>query len=193
MAYPFSSIASYFQAYGIMDFLLPFLLVFVIVFAVLQRTEILGKNKKNFNIILALILGLLFVVPHMTGSYPLGYDPVQVINEALPSVSLVAIAAVMLLLLLGIFGGDFTKAAMPIIAIVSIVFVIYIFGATKALNFWRGPHDIFYWWTPALTELLVIILVFGLIVWFITKEKKPGEDTAVGRIWDMISKGVEKK
>jgi hypothetical protein len=191
MAYPFSSIASYFQAYGIMDFLLPFLLVFVIVFAVLQRTNILGEDNKNFNIILALILGLLFVIPHMTGSYPLGYDPVQVINEALPSVSLVAIAAVMLLLLLGIFGGDFTKVAMPFIAIASIVFVIYIFGSTSALDFWRSPHDIFYWWTPALTELLVIILVFGLIVWFITKEK--GAETPGKKLMEGFGQLFEKK
>lgn len=170
MMYPLSNIASYFQTYGIMDFLLPFLLVFVIVFAVLQRTEILGADKKNLNIVLALVLALMFIVPHMTGSYPLGYDPVQVINEALPSVSLVAIAAILLLLLLGIFGGDFAATAMPIIAIAAIIFVVYIFGATSALNFWRAPHDIFYWWTPALTELLIIILVFGLIVYFITKE-----------------------
>lgn len=188
---PFSNIASYFQTYGIIDFLLPFLLVFTIVFAVLQRTEILGKGKKNFNVVIALVLALIFIVPHMTGSYPLGYDPVQVINEALPSISLVAIAAVMLLMLLGIFGGDFAKAAMPIIAIASIIFVIYIFGATSALNFWRGPHDVFGWWTPALTELLIIILIFGLIVWFITKES--GEKTPGSELIKGIGKLFEKK
>lgn len=194
MAYGYSTFASYFQRYGIMDFLLPFLLVFTIVFAVLQRTEILGEDKKNFNVIIALILALIFIVPHLTGSYPMGYDPVQVINEALPSISLVAIAAIMLLLLLGIFGGDFAKAAMPFIAIAAIVFVIYIFGATSALNFWRGPHDVFYWWTAELTELLIILVVFGLIVWFITKEpKKPGEKTALGRVGEVLGKLVEKK
>ena len=90
----YSNLISYFQQYGVLDFLLPFLLVFTIIFAILQRTEILGKDKKNFNVVIALVLALLFIVPHMTGSYPLGYDPVQVINEALPSISLVAIAAV---------------------------------------------------------------------------------------------------
>lgn len=188
MAYPLSNITSYFQTYGIMDFLLPFLLVFVIVFAVLQRTEILGKDKKNLNIILALILALMFVVPHVTGSYPLGYDPVQVINEALPSVSLVAIAAIMLLLLIGVFGKGPIKSALPIVSIAAVVFVIYIFGATSALNFWRAPHNIFYWWTPALTELLLIILVFGLIVYFITKEPPTAGGTLAGKGWDAIKK-----
>lgn len=166
--------ASYFQTYGVLDFLLPFILVFTIVYAVLQKTKILG-DKKNFNVILALILGLLFVVPHMLGTYPLGYDPVQVMNETLPSISLVAVAAIMLLLLMGIFGTDFAKSAAPLIAILAIIFVVYIFGA--ALNFWRGPYDIFYWWTTDVTELIIIILIFGLIIYFITKDPEKTRGT----------------
>lgn len=194
MAYYFSNIASYFQTYGIMDFLLPFLLIFTIVFAVLQRTKILGEDKKNFNIVIALVLALIFIAPHMTGSYPLGYDPVQVLNEALPSISLVAVAAIMLLLLLGIFGRDIGETLMPLIALAAIAFVIYIFGATSALNLWRGPHDIFYWWSPELTELLLIILVFGLIVWFITKgPKEEGKGTVLGGIGEFLKKLTGKR
>jgi len=186
-----SNLASYFQTYGIMDFLLPFLLVFTIIFAVLQKSEILGKDKKNFNVVIALVLGVLFIVPHLTGTYPMGYDPVQVINEALPSISLVAVAAIMLLLLMGIFGGDFAKAAMPFIAIAAIAFVVYIFGATSALNFWNGPSDVFSWWTQDLTELLIIILIFGLIVYLITKE--PGAKNPGSQLMEGIGKLFEKK
>ncbi len=180
-------LSTYFQQYGVLDFLLPFLLVFTIVFAVLQKTEILGKQK-NFNVIIALVLALLFVVPHLLGTYPLGYDPVQVMNETLPSISLVAVAAIMLLLLMGIFGTGFARAAAPLIAILAIIFVAYIFGAS--LNLWRGPYDIFYWWTTEVTELLIIILVFGLIVYFITKE--PGT-TAGENIWEGFKNLFEKK
>ena len=187
-----SNVIGYFQAYGVMDFLLPFLLVFTILFAVLQRTEILGKDKKNFNVIIALVLALLFIAPHAAGSYPTGYDPVQVINEALPSISLVAVAAVMLLLLMGIFGGDFAKASMPIIAIISIIFVVYIFGATSALNLWSGPSDVFYWWTSELTELLIIIVIFGLIVYFITKEPS-SEKSSGSRLFKSVENLFEKK
>ena len=53
------------ESYGFTDALLPFLLIFTIVFAVLQKTNILGKDKKNFNVILALVLaltaGMLFI------------------------------------------------------------------------------------------------------------------------------------
>src|SRR3989338_7097050 len=114
MAYPaFSNVAASLQNFGVVDFLLPFILVFTIVFAVMQRTKILGENK-NYNVIIALVLGLLFVIPHITGSYPLGYDPVAVMNQSLPSISLVAIASIMLLLLMGIFITDFSKTAAPI-------------------------------------------------------------------------------
>lgn len=182
-----SNWAGYFQTYGVMDFLLPFILVFTIVFAVMQKTKLLG-DKKNYNVIIALVLALLFVVPHITGSYPLGYDPVQVMNESLPSISLVAVAAIMILLLMGIFSTTFSQRAAPLIAIVSIAFVIYIFGAS--LNLWRGPYDIFYWWTAEVTELVIVILIFGLIVWFITKE--PGAETPGKGLLEGIKNMFEK-
>src|SRR3989338_3656393 len=107
----YSSWVLYFQKYGVLDFLLPFILVFTITYAVLRKTKILGdENKKQFSVIVALVLALLFVVPHMLGTYPLGYDPVQVLNSTLPSISLIAVAAIMLLLLIGVFGTDFSKA-----------------------------------------------------------------------------------
>ena len=184
----FENIGYYLQAYGILDFLLPFILVFTIVYAVMQKTKILG-DKKNFNVIIALVLGLLFVVPHITGAYPIGYDPVQVMNEALPSISLVAVAAIMLLLLMGIFGTDFSKAAAPFIAITAMVFVGYIFGSS--LNIWTGPSEVFSWWSSELTELLIIILVFALVVWFIVKE--PNEKSSGAEMLKSVGKLFNKK
>jgi len=185
----FSNLATYLQAYGVVDFLLPFILVFTIIYAVTKNMP-LFKDNKNFRVIIALVLGFVFVIPHITGTYPLGYDPVQVLNESLPSISLVTIAAVMLLLLLGIFGKGFSQTAAPIIALVSIVFVVYIFGA--ALKIWRGPYDVFYWWTSEITEVMLIILVFGLIVWFITKEPSKGRTAdTLKDVWKGASSFLE--
>ncbi len=186
----FSNLAYYFQTWGIMDFLLPFILVFTIVFAVMQKTKILGDHKQ-FNVIIALVLGLLFVVPHIIGSYPLGYDPVQVMNETLPSISLVSVAAIMLLLLMGIFGTNFSAAAAPIIALISIGFVAYIVGAS--LNLWNGPYDVFSWWSPEVTELIIILLIFGVIIWFITKDEKSTGEKALGNVWKGVSSMFERK
>src|SRR3989338_1753608 len=142
VSYTFTRMGEILESFGFLDFILPFILVFTIVFAVMQKTKILG-DKKNYNVIIALVLGLLFVVPHVLSLYPLGYDPVQVLNETLPSIALVAVAVIMLLILMGMFGTDFAKGAAPIIAVLAIAFVVYIFGA--ALGFWTGPYDIFYW------------------------------------------------
>jgi hypothetical protein len=181
-----SNITRLLQDFGVLDFILPFILVFTIIYAVMKKTKILGDNK-NFHIVIALVLSLLFVVPHIIGYYPLGYDPVLVMNATLPSISLIAVASVMLLILMGIFSTDFTKAAAPIIALLAIGFVVYIFGA--ALNIWNAPYDAFYWWTAEITELILVILVFGLIVYFITKEpsaKTPGGDFVknIGKLFE---------
>ena len=188
MAVDFGNFVQILQNYGFLDFILPFILVFTIIFAVLQKTNIMGDKKKNFNIIIALVLGLLFVVPHIIGYYPLGYDPVQVMNEALPSLALVAVAVIMLMILMGLFGTQFTKAAAPFIAILAIGFIVYIFGS--ALGLWLAPYDIFYWWTAETTELIIIILVFALIVYLIVREpgaESPGKNIFKG-IKDLFDK-----
>ncbi len=176
------NIAQFFQNYAISDFLLPFLLVFAIIFAVMQKTKLLG-DKKNIHVMISLILGLLFVIPHINGQYPLGYDPVQILNSTLPSISLVAVAAIMLLILMGIFGTKMTQSFAPVIAFAAIGFVVYIFGT--ALNLWNGPWATWSWFTTETTELIIILLIFGVVVWLITKE--PADKTA-GK--DML-KGVK--
>ncbi len=187
----FTNLAQYFQAYGVMDFLLPFILVFTILYAVTAKLA-LFKDHKQFRVVIALVLSLLFVVPHITGTYPLGYDPVQVMNESLPSISLVSVAAIMVLLLMGIFGADFSAAAAPWIAIISLGFVVYIFGAS--LNLWQGPYDVFYWWSADVTELMVVLFIFGLVVWFIVKEpSRQGEKGLFSRLEDTVGKYVERK
>jgi hypothetical protein len=183
----FSNFAYYLQQYGVLDFLLPFILVFTIIFSVSTAVPVLNK-KKQFRVIVSLVLALMFVVPHIIGYYPLGYDPVAVMNATLPSISLVAVAAVMLLILMGLFGTEFTGEAKPWIALIALGFVGYIFGA--ALGFWTGPYDAFAWWSPAITELMLILLVFGLIIWFVTKEDN--SEGGIGKIFEGIEKGVGK-
>ena len=82
------------ERWGLMDVLLPFLLIFTIVFAVLEKSKILGEERRNMNSAIALIFALIIVIPHITGDLPAGYDPVLVLNAALPSVGLVAVIIV---------------------------------------------------------------------------------------------------
>ncbi len=170
----FQTLAQYFQTYGVMDFLLPFILVFTVVFAVTAKMPLFDKNKQ-FRVVIALVLALFFVIPHMTGVYPLGYDPVQVLNDSLPSISLLAVSIVMVLLIMGVFGvPGFTDKALPFVIFIALGFLAYIFGAS--LGWWTGPYEVFWWWSEEVTELMVMIAVFGLIVWLIVKEKTEDKD-----------------
>src|SRR3990167_9318401 len=121
------------DTWGLTDVLLPFLLVFTIVFAVLQKSHILGQGKKNYNVIVALVLAFSVVLPHVTGSWPINYDPVDLINGALPSVSVVVVAIMMLLILIGVFAHDKVMLGLTMpgwVALFSFLVILYIFGAS---------------------------------------------------------------
>ena len=159
------------ENWGLTSIILPFLLIFTIVFAVFQKIKILGE-KKSYNIVIALVLSLTTVIPHVTGNYPMNYDPVLIINRFLPQVSLIVIAIVMLLLLVGIWGAESDWAAGNIvtswIVILSVIAIIWTFGA--AANWWGG----WYWLDNIFGQdtiaILVMILAFGLVIWFVTKD-----------------------
>ena len=159
------------ENWGLTSIILPFLLIFTIVFAVFQKIKILGE-KKSYNIVIALVLSLTTVIPHVTGNYPMNYDPVLIINRFLPQVSLIVIAIVMLLLLVGLWGAESDWVAGNVvtswIVILSVIAIIWTFGA--AANWWRG----WYWLDNIFGQdtiaILVMILAFGLVIWFVTKD-----------------------
>lgn len=174
-------LSDFFQSladWGLTDVMLPFLLVFTLVFAVLEKTKILGVEKRNLNVVLSLIMGFSVVIPHVTENYPSGYDPVVIINSALPSVSILVIAIMALLILIGVFAHDqvFLGLAIPgWIGFLSIVAIIFIFGSAAG------------WWSSGLSSALegffgedaiaivIMILVFGLIVSFIASDGRGGK------------------
>ena len=178
MAGTFPGFLQTLEGYGLLDALLPFLLVFTVIFAVLQKTKFLGEEKKNFNVVIALVIALIVVLPHVTNTYPPGGDVVDIINRAIPNISIVVIAIVMLLVLVGIWGTEVNWAGSSLsgfIALVSFIGIIYIFGVAAGWFQtgwfkWLGDSD-----TQA---AILIILVFGVLIWYITKE--PGKSNKAG-------------
>ena len=171
---PSSQFADFFlslERVGFVDVLLPFLLVFTVIFAVLDKTKILGEGKRNMNVGIAMIFALMVVIPHVTGNFPAGYDPVLIINSALPSVSLVVIAVIALMILIGVFAHDRIMLGMTApgwVGAFSIITLVFIFGSSAG------------WWTVGVMEwlenifgsdiiaILIMILVFGIIIAFVT-------------------------
>jgi len=184
MAIDFTNLVRIFDAYGVTDFLLPFFLIFTILYAVLAKVKLFESNNK-FAIILATVLTFLVIIPHITGNYPAGYDPIDVINQTLPSIALFAIGVIFLFILLGVFipGGEYPAWLVKTTVFAVIVFVVYVFGSS--LGWWSDPSNTFSWWTDELSELLLILGVFGLIGWFITKS---GPSTGTGSPTSTASK-----
>lgn len=184
------------QQMGVLDVVVPFILIFTIVFAVLQKTKILGsedpegkKPRKNFNSIIALVMALAVIIPHVTNTYPDNADVVNIINTSLPNVSAVLVAIVMLLLIIGVFGNKVDIAGSSLsgwAVIFAIVATGIIFG--NAANWFNLPDWLLFLQDSGTQELIIVILVFALIIYFVTKEdkeKKPGEYSTIedlGRI-----------
>ena len=184
-ASPFAQrLGQIFTKFGIVDVVLPFVLVFAIMYAILQhipifRTPILNADgtekssvpNKKINTVIAAIIAIIFIVPHITGAYrqQFGFDPVDALNKALPATGFVIIAVVMFLILTGLLGWRISGAWTLPIGIIAVVLVAYIFllatgTVGTASGFFSFLND------PDIQTLIVIILVFGIIVWFVTSE-----------------------
>jgi len=105
-------------------------------------------------------------------------------NNALPTVSILVIAIIMMLILIGLFGGESRLLGVALpgwISFISLVLIIIIFGG--AAGWWEGWHWFSDFFGTDAVALIVIILVFGVIIAFITGDNKEREDrTRLGRM-----------
>ncbi len=174
----FQSLMASLARIGVWDIVLPFMLIFTIVYAILTTTlkSIFGKtddhDNSKFAVVISFVIALGVVIPHAIGAYPPGGNVVVIINTALPQVSLVAIAILGVMILLGMFGIDtlkFAEGGITVFLIAAALGIItYIFGS--AAGWWvSSPRFLGFLNDGDTQALIVTILVFGLIVKFITK------------------------
>jgi len=178
---------------GGLDIILPFLLFFTILFAVLQKTKLLGEKAKKFNIIIALVIALLIVIPHVVyddrdvtngklGGQLRGMpDVVEIVNNSLPSIAVWVVAILMLLLFIGVGWKEEAKLSTPdwlkwTFFGVGVIVVGYIFGSSAGL-FQSLPAPLRFLNDPVNQATLLIIIVFGLIIAFIVGGDSEGEWT----------------
>ncbi len=169
----FQNIFYYLQQWGVIDVFIPFLLIFTILFAVLQKVELL--KERRFNVAIAISIALLVVIPHILGTYPPGADVVNIINTSIPEVALLFIAVVMVLMMLGLMFGEQVRGGYVgvTLGVISTIIIIMIFISSLS------PIPILMRIDPALQSLIVILLVFGLIVYFVGKSDKSDEEKAI--------------
>src|SRR3989344_3322113 len=166
-----SNLVSALQQYGFIDLIIPFVLIFAVMFAILQKIGIFGgAEAKKYNTIISVAISLLIVIPHALS--PSQTDAVSVINRFLPEFVFITIALLILLILVGLVGGG-TKASEGgglVVGIASVLAVIYLaivilssVSPTSGLpSFLRDPN---------FQAIVVVILVLGLVIWYISGDE----------------------
>jgi hypothetical protein len=187
------------EALGLTDVILPFILIFTIVFAIMQKVKPLGEEgprQKQYNVVIALVMALAVIIPHVLGYYPADADIVNIINKALPQVSIVLVAILMVLLIIGLFGGkaEWGGALSGWVAFFAFILVIFIFG--RAAGWFYYLPDWLYWLdNPDTQAMIIVIAVFAIIIYYITKEpsEKSGESLKkFGESWSNLFGGAKK-
>jgi hypothetical protein len=107
------------------EMILPFLLVFTIAFAMLQKSEVLGKGKKQMDAIVSLVIALMFV------SF---INAVGIVVQLMPFLGIALVVIVVFMILWGSVWGnhfpDWLKYTIGVVALVATaVAIIYITGA----------------------------------------------------------------
>ncbi|MBW2964540.1 hypothetical protein KY363_03700 [Candidatus Woesearchaeota archaeon] len=187
----FSNVIYMLENWGLSDVILPFILVFTVVFAIMQKVKPLGaegERTKPFNVVIALVMSLAVIIPHVLGYYPADADIVNIINSALPQVSIVLVAILMVLLIVGLFGGkaEWGGSMSGWVAFGASVLILYIFGRSAG---WFEYLPDWLWWldNPDTQAMLIVVAVFAIIIWYITKEPTKPEDQ--GKALKDFSKG----
>jgi hypothetical protein len=182
----FRGTIEFFVRLGVYDVVLPFLLVFSIMFAVLEKTRVFGTEeitgekdkkttRKNINAMVAFVTAFLVIA----SSKMVGW-----INTALPRVFLLIMVSICFLLLIGVFFSEkeevfFEKGGFRNFFIVLMfVGVILIFMGVITIGEsdvtwleWLYHKVVFDFDDTAVSSIVMLIIVIGLIVW-ITREPK---------------------
>jgi len=165
----FGNILVQLESLGLTDLLIPFLLIFAVIFSILNVIKLF---KRNINIVLALVISLLTVIPHINKTYPRCYDVITIINQATPQIGLLVIAVVMFFLVVGLFGMklDFFTKFLPIIAIGAFLATVYIFFTSSSSGCGLGNILPSIWSLPG-WQYVIPGTVLVIIIWFIVRGK----------------------
>lgn len=142
-----------------MNYVLPLVLVFTLMFAILERTKILGEDKRKINAVVSLVIGLVLISNPYTSSIVVGL---------MPYLAVVAVILLVFMVLYGFVSGkekDVLEGWMKVvfgilIAIGLVVVLLYLTG------FWQLILDFFY-----LTEFksyffnaVVLLIIIGAVI-----------------------------
>ncbi len=153
------------------EVILPFLLVFALVFAILQKSEILGKGKKQIDAIVALVIGLIFIA--------FG----QAVGVVINLIPILAVSVVVLLVFMLIYGMAFSQGDFKLHkGIQWVIFALAAIVVTVAVLIFTGSWDYLVDLllfegedSGLLTNIIFIAVIIGAILIVVLPGKKKEE------------------
>lgn len=138
------------------SFLYPFLLVFFILFAVLEKTQLFGKEKKQINAFVAFIIGLIFVS---------AVAPKLILGDLILFLTIGIVIVFVVLLLWGFINGEEAKfggKGVKIISAIAVLIAVFI-AVLFITDSFTGLVDILFGqsWSKDLWVNVVFILVLA--------------------------------
>ena len=150
------------QALGVYDVILPFLLIFVLTFAILENISLFGTNRKNVHVIVAAIIGLLFVRNSFL---------VYVVQNFLGNLAFLIVVILMVMMLFGIFGfTDWSQGVWKYFGI-GIPILAILWSLLRDIQGYGG--GLFDWWNALPYQIkssLLPLLIFIVVIAFAIKE-----------------------
>lgn len=142
-----------------LDYILPFVLVFTLIFAILQKTELLGKGKKQIDALIGLVVGLVLI------AFPFSRT---IVVELMPFLAVSAVILLVFMLLYGfvfgkkgdIFGekGTWIKIVLAIILALALITVLLMIT-----GWWDNVND-FFFERESSTQIWINILLFAALI-----------------------------
>ncbi len=149
-------------------FAFPFLLVFFIVFAILEKTKLLGENKKQLNALISFMIGLIFIA--------FAY-PVDVVNNLILFLTVAIIIVFIVLIIWGFISGEtkleskgFKIAAFVVLIIAVIIAVLWATGVYDSLVNWITGQN----WSSTFWTSLLFIVVIAIALALVLKGSSSG-------------------
>lgn len=150
---------------GVFSYMIPFLLIFAIIFAILEKTEILGKNR-TIGTIVAASIGLL----------SLQFDFVSEFFAVIfPRFGIGISIFIVALIFLGFFStGENGKPGTPVAIIGWVVAVGVIIWSLSAWDNWSSQLGFGGWFAENIWSVIVLGILVAIIV-FVAKSGKKDE------------------
>jgi len=164
--FDFNSVMQQWTQIGLFDIILPVILIFTLVYAVLMRTTILGKNK-SINAVTAVTIAFFAISNPDVSRIMLVLFPSAAVGISIILVFLLIVGLIMprpygIWKHLSVWGG----------------IVIFIWVMSRASNYFGGDFIFSSFWWANNSWWLMPIIMFALIIGFITYSETPLEGRA---------------